>query len=456
LIIQQPHYVYPATIKDLWNHNHKSWNQNLINSLFPPNMASQILQTPIIDAIGQDSLVWKLTPAGTFSTKSAYKHCFSRLQLPQNQQPRVVPQQVISLLNQVWSEKGMIPRVQTFAWRLLRRALATGKRAGRFSTHIDSNCSRCGQEEDEMHLFFLCPFAKAAWYSSPWFIKTELLFNDHQLLPDMIHFLLSSNHPCISLKTLCTFLWCLWKSRSDFLFNKIKGHPKRIFFVVSALLQDNSLYTQQLCSQMPTEQAQEHHQQRPQHPPTLNSNLEAGNVLLCDAAWKVQQGGDPYPAGLGVIIHLPDNSHCRKIHIAAMSPPVSSPLQAETSALLLATKLADIFRIHDPAFYTDNSVLASAAKASNILSAPGHWSNRPLLADIQAAPSFNSCRVYHINRANNTMAHHQAKLAVKIQNRSLLFRCLGLQSSQGNQCPVKDTLHVSSVLPFTLLSVKCS
>jgi hypothetical protein len=96
----------------------------------------------------------------------------------------------------------MIPRVQTFAWRLLRRALPTGKRAGRFSTHIHSNCSRCGQEEDEMHLFFLCPFAKAAWYSSPWFIKTKLLFNDHQLLPDMIHFLLSSNHPCISVKTL--------------------------------------------------------------------------------------------------------------------------------------------------------------------------------------------------------------------------------------------------------------
>ena len=130
----------------------------------------------------------------------------------------------------------MIPRVQTFAWRLLRKALATGKRAGRFSARIDSNCSRCGGEEDEMHLFFLCPFAKAAWYSRPWFIKTELIFNDHHLLPDMIHFLLSSNHPCISVKTLYTFLWCLWKSRSDFLFNKIKVHPTRIFSVASALL----------------------------------------------------------------------------------------------------------------------------------------------------------------------------------------------------------------------------
>ena len=232
--------MYPAIIKDLWNQNHKSWNQNLLTSLFPSNVVSQILQTPIIDTIGQDSLVWKLTPAGTFSTKSAYKHCFSNLQLPQNQQPRLVSQQVISLLNQVWSEKGMIPRVQTFAWRLLRKALATGKRAGRFSTKINSNCSRCGEEEDEMHLFFLCPFAKAAWYCEPWFIKVELLYNDHQRLPDMLLFLLSSNHPCISVKTLYTFLWCLWKSRSDFLFNKTKMHPKRIFYMASTLLQDTA------------------------------------------------------------------------------------------------------------------------------------------------------------------------------------------------------------------------
>jgi hypothetical protein len=100
----------------------KIWNENLITSLFSPEIANVILQTPIIDAEGQDTLVWKLTPAGHHSSKSAYKHCYDNLQLPPRQRPKVVNPQIISLLNQVWEDKDMAPRIQTFAWRLLRKA----------------------------------------------------------------------------------------------------------------------------------------------------------------------------------------------------------------------------------------------------------------------------------------------------------------------------------------------
>ena len=167
LVIQQPPFNYPATIKNLWLPNLKAWDHDLVNSLFVPHVATTILNTPIIHDVGQDMLVWKLTPTGKFSTKSAYRHCFKNLQLPRNQTPKEVPRQVGNLLNQVWAEKNMIPRVQIFAWRLLRRTLATGKRAGRFSKHISVICSRCNLEEDEMHLFFGCHFAKAVWFLQP-------------------------------------------------------------------------------------------------------------------------------------------------------------------------------------------------------------------------------------------------------------------------------------------------
>ena len=164
LILQQTPYVYPAFVKDLWIPNQKTWNVKLVNSLFTPQTANAILQTPIVNAPGQDILVWKLTPTGDFSSKSAYKHCFNNLALPANQRPKSVPPQVVDLLNQVWREKLMAPRVQTFSWRLLRRALPTGKRASKFSKHISENCARCGNLEDEMHMLFLCPFSKAAWF----------------------------------------------------------------------------------------------------------------------------------------------------------------------------------------------------------------------------------------------------------------------------------------------------
>jgi hypothetical protein len=77
IIIQQQPFKYLAQIKDLWLSGQKLWNVSLINSLFFPALANSILQTPIIEATGQDILVWKLTPAGLFSPKSAYKHCFN-------------------------------------------------------------------------------------------------------------------------------------------------------------------------------------------------------------------------------------------------------------------------------------------------------------------------------------------------------------------------------------------
>lgn len=220
LIIQQNPFVYPAVVKDLWIHNQKAWNIDLITSLFTPDTVNAIIQTPIINTVGQDTLVWKLTPAGKHSPKSAYKHCFNNLELPLRQRPKIVPQQIILLLNQVWQDKMMAPRVQTFTWRLLRKVLPTGKRASKLSKHIKENCSRCGDIEDEMHLLFLCPFSKAAWFSHPWYIKIETLAATCPSIADMIQSLLSFGHPHINLPNLYTYLWCLWKARNNVLFGK--------------------------------------------------------------------------------------------------------------------------------------------------------------------------------------------------------------------------------------------
>jgi hypothetical protein len=84
LIIQQHPYTYPAVVKDLWVPNQKTWNIQLVTSLFTPDTANAILQTSIVNTTRQDVLVWKLTPAGKFNLKSAYKHCFNNLALPPN------------------------------------------------------------------------------------------------------------------------------------------------------------------------------------------------------------------------------------------------------------------------------------------------------------------------------------------------------------------------------------
>ena len=136
-----------------------------------------------------------------------------------------------------------------------------------------------------------------------------------------------------------------------------------------------------------------------------------------------------------------------------MSPPALSPRQAETFGLLLATKLAEILQLQEPRFYTDNSVLASASAASDIIATSSHWMIRPLIAAIQSSNSFQSDRINHLPRSFNVKDHHQACLATKIQNTSLAFRCL---CSNTGQCPVRDIFSVASMNPFMLLSVKCA
>jgi hypothetical protein len=47
-LIIQPTYAYPTVVRYLWLPNEKTWNVNLVNSLFNPHTAHAILQTPII------------------------------------------------------------------------------------------------------------------------------------------------------------------------------------------------------------------------------------------------------------------------------------------------------------------------------------------------------------------------------------------------------------------------
>ena len=138
----------------------------------------------------------------------------------------------------------MLPKIQTFAWRLLRGALATGKRVGKYSKFINSECDICGVVEDEMHIFFLCQNSKAAWFSKPWFIKTEFIAQHNTSVPSIIQFILSSNHPNANLVNLYTFLWSIWKARNDSRFNKRQVHPSQIFVHYNALMKDTSLVRQ--------------------------------------------------------------------------------------------------------------------------------------------------------------------------------------------------------------------
>jgi hypothetical protein len=178
-----------------------------------------------------------------------------------------------------------------------------------------------------MHMLFLCPFAKAAWFCKPWFIKTELLAAAHPSMPDIIHALLSCGHPNINPTNLCTFLWCLWKARNEALFGRKTNYPPQVFAIFNAILQANNLETlmpfsnqSQVCT-CQLLQLKHYPESAIQDPFTF-----PGTLIFTDATWKQADDLQPSPARIGVVIQLEQNQHFMQLHLSALS--ASSVLQA--------------------------------------------------------------------------------------------------------------------------------
>lgn len=161
-------------------------------------------------------------------------------------------------------------------------------RAGRFFAHISQTCCRCDQYEDAFHLFFLCPFVRASWYSSPWFLRTDTLVQGHDTIHSLLNFLFSMNHPYASVQNVFTFLWCIWKARNDCLFQRKSRFPHQVHQMEQAISHCSSWEQQQNISQ-PVAHTNfvNTNTGLPQQGGTLSSDLLfAGPRIFSDASWK--------------------------------------------------------------------------------------------------------------------------------------------------------------------------
>jgi hypothetical protein len=105
--------------------------------------------------------------------------------------------------------------MKTFSWRLIRRALATAERAGRFSSNIDQTCNYCGSIENDNHLFFFCCLPMQVWKSSTNPIPIHFLDPQEDGVQMALPILITANP---SEERLCHFLftlWYIWRARND-------------------------------------------------------------------------------------------------------------------------------------------------------------------------------------------------------------------------------------------------
>ena len=138
----------------------------------------------------------------------------------------------------------------------------------------------------------LCDFARAALYCHPWYIRSDVLVQNHSNMRNIILALLNMNRPHASASNILNFMWCLWKARNDYLFDRKKALPHHVNIVANSLSSEsNDLLniSQQLQPQTPIRSSTPTNQ-IPLHGHTFKFDLLiVGSKVYHDAAFKCKK-----------------------------------------------------------------------------------------------------------------------------------------------------------------------
>lgn len=151
---------------------------------------------------------WRPSSKGSYSTKEAIRFLNKDLQvqLPING-ARSITSEAMEILRRVWKHKLIPPNIKTFAWRLIRRAIATGARAESLSSKINKNCGTCSMIENNSQLFFHCPFARVVWFSARPPLRSSMLPFEQDGVQEALAALITKITADADLHRIWTTLW---------------------------------------------------------------------------------------------------------------------------------------------------------------------------------------------------------------------------------------------------------
>ncbi|XP_039780859.1 uncharacterized protein LOC120648186, partial [Panicum virgatum] len=470
----------PSTIAELWHPLTQTWNQQLISEIFNEQFTQVTNSLQVVPSNQNDVITWTPATKGTCTAKEAFNLLNSQLQmqLPQDGARAVTPR-AMHILRKTWRIKRLPPYLKTFCWRLIRRALATGIRAGRHSTKISKDCCTCNSLEDDAHLFFHCTFARAVWFSAATPLCTSMLPNEQDGVQEIMSHILGQQADEEQICTILTTLWYIWRARNDKRFNNKTWTVWQVHHAVAAELA------------LATEEHIDHEQ------PPLHINMRQG-ILLSNAGHEVPtQANDesqgvqhthshqlplvPTPplyrigtpillqgprcytdaatapdlsqdqdrrAGLGVFIVY----NCYTTYIKARMQHCSSVLMAEAAALLLAANAFSELQVQEGTFLSDNQQLVTYFNTHDSGQPPA-WNIKHITQGFINKNRNCNHRIYKIARSLNSTAHILANQALHSPAMNVTFSCAN-QAHSGS-CPLRVALEAVNLESISILAASC-
>ena len=129
-----------ARVSIFIDHDLKYWNKNLVNEVFLPFEAEQILHIPISPRLPPDLHFWRLEKRGNFSVRSGY-HLARSLSKENSSNPSTsaAPHAGWKAL---W-HLHVAPKIKHFLWKFLSGTLPTFEAVARHGVSCNTLCLCC-------------------------------------------------------------------------------------------------------------------------------------------------------------------------------------------------------------------------------------------------------------------------------------------------------------------------
>jgi hypothetical protein len=203
--------VHNLTLNDLMVPNMKLWDKMKIESLFPLNLVTSILETPLFDVIEDDKLVWIDSPQGDYNVRSGYK-------LLCNISGHVNDVDTQEDWSSIW-KINTPSKAKHLLWRICRGCMPTRVRLHDRHVPCPLTCPICDHTaEDDWHVTIDCVVSVQA---------RQAAGIDHHLLPriqsatsarDLI-FKVCTHADKDTAGLFAMVVWSLWNNRNNKVWN---------------------------------------------------------------------------------------------------------------------------------------------------------------------------------------------------------------------------------------------
>jgi hypothetical protein len=220
--------VHSLTINDLMLPNMKLWDKMKIESLFPLTVVNLILETPLLDMIEDDKLIWNDNPHGNYSVKSGY-----------NLLCNISGRTDIAISQNDWSSLWKInapPKAKHLLWRICRGCLPTRVRLQERHVPCPIACPLCDYvTEDDWHVVCDCAVSLQARQAAG--IELQPRIQSAGNIRELIFNVCTHEDKNIA-GIFAMIMWVLWNNRNNKVWNDMADLGRSLGFKARRLWEE--------------------------------------------------------------------------------------------------------------------------------------------------------------------------------------------------------------------------